>query len=100
MVLAKVLLMEQNQAAIARDLRTRANPAVHLMVPVHRTMRRGRVVLIRVPVLMEHGLMVLARDLLRNRMDGGSRTRRFDQAKSGLNWYIRGEPIGALKSFD
>ena len=78
------LLMEYDLTAPARVLRTRADP----------------VVLIGVPVLMEHGLMVLARDLLRNRMDGGSRTRRFDQAKSGLNWYIRGEPIGALKSFD
>jgi hypothetical protein len=47
----------------ARALRTRANPAVHLMVPVHRTMQRVPAVPRRAHLLMEPDLMVPARAL-------------------------------------
>ena len=62
-VLAKALLTEQNQAATARDLRTRATEAV-LHIVALRMRRRDQEVLIGAPVLMGQELMAFAKVLL------------------------------------
>ena len=102
------LLMECDLTAPVRALRTRADPVVLRMDPEYRTMQSVRITPLPAvgQKMVDPGasmpLPIVERGAVprRNRPDGGTQPRRFNQARSSLRLLFRGDPVAVLRLFD